>query len=84
MGRPTGRRDRPSPRILIAAGALDGVVSGTFANDPVSFADGLIYEWTVIYSQRNVTLRLDNIVPTPGSIALLGLGGLIAARRRRA
>lgn len=26
----------------------------------------------------------DQIVPTPGSLALLGLGGLIAARRRRA
>lgn len=68
-------------RILFA---LDGMVSGTFVNDPVSLANGLTYEWTVIYNPSNVTLRLDNIIPTPSSMALLSLGGLIAARRRRA
>ncbi len=60
-----------------------GGVSGTFANDPVSFSGGLTYDWTVLYNPNSVVLRLGNIVPTPGSMALLGLGGLIAARRRR-
>ncbi|MFN7558081.1 MAG: MYXO-CTERM sorting domain-containing protein [Alphaproteobacteria bacterium] len=26
---------------------------------------------------------IDNPIPTPGAAALLGLGGLLAARRRR-
>lgn len=61
-----------------------GGVSGTFLNDPSSFAHGLTYDWTVIYNPNTVVLRLEGIVPGPGSIALLGLGGLFTARRRRA
>ncbi len=60
-----------------------GGVSGAFSNDPTSFANGLTYDWTVIYNPNTVVLRLDIIVPTPGSLALLGLGGLLAVRRRR-
>lgn len=60
-----------------------GGVSGAFSNDPTSFANGLTYDWTVVYNPNSVVLRLDNIVPTPGSLALLGLGGLLAVRRRR-
>ncbi len=30
----------------------------------------------------NISLRVD-VIPAPGSLALLGLGGLVAARRRR-
>ncbi len=61
-----------------------GGVSGVFINDPVTQVGGLTYDWTVIYNPNTVVLRLDRIVPTPGSVALLGLGGLLAARRRRA
>ncbi len=61
-----------------------GGVSGTFINDPVSFAGGLTYDWTIIYNPNTVVLRLDSIVPTSGGAALLGLGGLVASRRRRA
>jgi len=32
---------------------------------------------------NNIGFRLASPVPTPGSVALLGLGGLLAARRRR-
>lgn len=32
---------------------------------------------------NTVVLRLESIVPAPGSMALLGLSGLIATRRRR-
>lgn len=60
-----------------------GGVSGVFSNDPVTQVGGLTYDWTVIYTPNTVVLRLDNIIPAPGSVALLGLGGLIAARRRR-
>jgi hypothetical protein len=41
------------------------------------------YGWEVIYNANSVVLRLDRIVPTPGAIALFGLGGLMIARRRR-
>lgn len=61
-----------------------GGVSGTFINDPVTQSGGLTYDWTVIYNPNTVVLRLDSVAPSPGSIALLGLGGLVAARRRRA
>ncbi len=60
-----------------------GGVSGAFSNDPTTFANGLTYDWTVVYNPNSVVLRLDNIVPTPGSLALLSLGGLLAVCRRR-
>ncbi|MFM9957397.1 MAG: hypothetical protein ACKVZJ_04940 [Phycisphaerales bacterium] len=60
-----------------------GGVSGTFSNDPVSLSAGLTYEWSIIYNPNTVVLRLDRIVPTPGSAVLLGLSGLLAAKRRR-
>lgn len=62
--------------------ALAGV-SGTFSNVPGSTADGLEYEWQVLYRPHSVVLRLDRIVPSPGAAAILGLAGLMAGRRRR-
>lgn len=62
--------------------ALDGV-SGTFTNDPVTIAGALTYEWDVIYNPHSVVLRLDNIVPAPGPLALLSACGIVASRRRR-
>ena len=63
--------------------ALTGV-SGTFANDPVSSAGGLTFEWSVIYNPSSVVLRLDNIVPAPGAgIVITGACALGAVPRRR-
>ncbi|MBX3365839.1 MAG: hypothetical protein KF912_00815 [Phycisphaeraceae bacterium] len=62
--------------------AMDGVL-GSFTNDPVTVAGALTYEWTVLYAPHTVILRLDSIVPAPGSVALLACSGLIACRRRR-
>jgi uncharacterized protein (TIGR03382 family) len=28
-------------------------------------------------------VKLTNVIPTPGALALLGMGGLLVARRRR-
>ena len=61
-----------------------GEVAGAFTTDPVTHLGDLTYQWSVLYGSNTVSLRLDNVIPTPGSIALMGLGGLIAARRRRA
>ncbi len=58
-------------------------VFGTFVNVPGSVLGSVQYGWEVIYNANSVVLRLDRIVPTPGAIALFGLGGLMIARRRR-
>ena len=43
---------------------------------------------TIRFESGNTTIRVDQVavseVPEPGSLALLGLGGLLVARRRRA
>ncbi len=62
--------------------ALDEV-SGSFRDDPITQLGGSTYEWEVLYQSNAVVLRLENVVPTPGSAALLGLGGLLVGRRRR-
>lgn len=82
---PLSASDLPAPgeeyTILTALGG----VTGLFKNDPVStHASGLTLEWSVIYHENSVALRLDAVVPTPGSGALAALGLLIASRRRRA
>ncbi len=58
-------------------------VSGVFANDPLTQMGATTYEWSVLYEPNAVVLRLDNVVPAPGSLTLLGLGGLGMVRRRR-
>lgn len=45
------------------------------------FAGGLAVEAATVEGQTSYTV---NIVPAPGAAALLGLGGLVALRRRRA
>lgn len=62
--------------------ALDGV-TGTFINDPVTISGSLTYQWDVIYNPNTVVLRLESIVPAPGTLALLSACGIIAGRRRR-
>ncbi|MCB9850207.1 MAG: PEP-CTERM sorting domain-containing protein [Phycisphaerales bacterium] len=57
-------------------------INGTFANDPVSMADGLTYEWSVNYGTHDVTLLLQNITPEPSSLALLAFGTIVLRRRR--
>jgi hypothetical protein len=40
-------------------------ISGTFANNPVSFANNAFYAWNVLYGPTTVTLQLDSIRPLP-------------------
>lgn len=61
-----------------------GGVSGQFLADPVSFAHGRFFNWTVDYSPNHVTLRLDSIsIPEPTSSVLVALsfGGMRCRRR---
>lgn len=60
-----------------------GGVSGEFASDPVTVVGALTYEWDVVYNPNSVVLRLESIVPAPGALALFGIAGVTACRRRR-
>jgi hypothetical protein len=40
-------------------------ISGTFANNPVSFANNAFYAWNVLYGPTTVTLQLGSIRPLP-------------------
>lgn len=75
---------------LIVGGIADRTLSvGTDANTMFGSPNGKKIEW---YSAAGGTVTDNNPtiipasihVPTPGALALLGLGGLIAGRRRRA
>lgn len=59
-----------------------GGVSGEFTSDPVTVVGALTYGWDVVYNPNSVVLRLESIVPAPGALALLGIAGLTASRRR--
>lgn len=56
-------------------GFNNGTQIGLFAQDPRAS--------TVQNDITTFTYGITNLVPAPGSLALLGLGGLIAGRRRR-
>lgn len=64
------------------------IASFNDANNNGLADDGIIYQMNLDGSgleilARNVHARDFHIVPTPGALALLGLSGLIAVRRRR-
>jgi len=63
--------------VLGGDGMLDIEFYEQFFNDNVGDIDS-IYE-----GGSTVTLSGTGFVPTPGSLAVLGLGGLVAGRRRR-
>jgi len=66
--------------ILTAGDSL----SGAFLADPVSYAAGKIFHWTVLTDADAVTLRLAAItVPEPATYVLAGLGALALAAARR-
>ncbi len=50
-----------------------------YTNNPAAGASLLVFRQDVVVDAATITV----LIPTPGSLALLGLGGLAAARRRR-
>jgi len=62
-----------------------GIVSGTFADiTPISFLPGgITLEWSAIYGDHTVAVRLDNIVPAPGTAALAAATCVLGLVRRR-
>lgn len=60
-----------------------GDVTGKFINDPVSHVGAVTYEWEVIYGTNTVSVRVEGVVPAPGSAALAGLAALVTIPRRR-
>jgi hypothetical protein len=93
---PGGSFDFTSPVVGTTAAAVDGNVAGlvsglggTVSDVSWSVGDTLWIRWIENNDAGNDHgLAIDNFsfsaVPAPGAIALLGLGGLAAARRRRA
>ncbi len=71
--------------LLTPIASLNGV-DNTYATGTVAFGTtGLFNLDTGLFSNAPVDATFDNfrVVPTPGAAAILGFGGLLAARRRR-
>lgn len=69
-------------RGLLANAAVDNL-NNTVAGSPGDFTGA--FQWNlVIPGNGSMTVGSVFSIPAPGAVALLGLGGLIAARRRRA
>ena len=45
---------------------------GTFINTTPHAVRHFTYDWTILYNPNSDFLHLDNIVLTPGSVAMLG------------
>ena len=69
--------DAGVPNIVMSA---DGILDIEFLE---SFVDNAGTGDNFFEAGSSITISGNNIVPTPGSLADLGLGGLVAGRRRR-
>ncbi len=69
--------DAGVPNIVMSA---DGILDIEFLE---SFVDNAGTGDNFFEAGSSITIVGNNIVPTPGSLAVLGLGGLVAGRRRR-
>jgi hypothetical protein len=75
----------PNREVLVRAGFR--VVWATLLGDVSGVGDGPFSLGAAASGQQDTTIKIGEarfLVPTPGAAALLGLGGLAVARRRRA
>lgn len=86
-----GTKPTPPPRpTTINTGSRDDVLLGDYIisftpNQPFTNPDGSSVDAAYrVYTGPSASWSGLNVVPTPGAAALLGLGGLVASRRRRA
>lgn len=85
---PAPTRWSASSQALLAAALTDNAITNldnvtNFAG-PADLAWGFQWDFVIQPGLSVVITKDKSLVPTPGAAALLGLGGLIAARRRRA
>ena len=70
----------------IAAGQTALAVEARIYASPATDPEGLAYlmgdDMTIIVSNDSANVTLAGVVPAPGALALIGLGGLVARRRR--
>lgn len=69
------------PQVVAAGGSL---FAGRFTvSDDTTFLGGNGSAIEVGFTGFEAVFQISNAIPTPGAFALMGLGGLVAARRRR-
>lgn len=74
---------RPNVLGLLTNGVVDNVTGGVVNAGPADLEIASQFIFTLGAFQQQSISVVTSIIPTPGAVALLGLGGLVATRRRR-
>ena len=70
-------------RTLLTNSTVNNLVTGVAESGPDNLEVAAQYTLTIAPGQSQTLLVFGSIVPAPGAAALLTLGGLLVARRRR-
>lgn len=70
-------------RTLLTNSSINNLVTGVTESGPGNLEVAAQYTLTIAPGQSQTVQVIGSIVPAPGAAALLALGGLLAARRRR-
>ncbi len=75
---------RPNVLGLLTNAGIDNMIGGVINNGPADLELATQFQFNLAPGGVQTVTSSITIIPTPGAAALLGLGGLMAARRRRA